>query len=157
MWPALRTDKLTWLSRGLSLTGLAISSYLAYTYLRHQVPVCSDSGCATVANSGYARPGGVPLPLLGVVGYLLLFVTACLPGRRARSAGMVLTVVAISASAVLTYLELEVIHAVCVWCVASATCAAFHVVVNSTRYVRGEPVLAPPRRISTAARAREPA
>ena len=54
---------------------------------------------------------------------------------------MVFTVAAIAASAVLTYLELYVIHAICWWCVASATCASFHVVVNSLRYVRGEPVV----------------
>jgi len=39
----------------------------------------------------------------------------------------------------LTYLELGVIHAVCYWCVSSAVCAALHVIVNSTRYVRGDP------------------
>ena len=55
---------------------------------------------------------------------------------------MVFTVLAIGASIGLTYIELNVIHAICYWCVASATCALFHVVVNSTRYVRGEPVLA---------------
>jgi uncharacterized membrane protein len=38
----------------------------------------------------------------------------------------------------LTYIELNVIHAVCIWCVASAICALLHVIVNSTRYVRGE-------------------
>lgn len=137
---ALRTDKLTWLSRALSLVGLGISVYLAYTYLRHQIPVCDGSnGCGKVAQSDYARPGGIPMPLFGVAGYLLLFVTACMRGDRAREAGMVLTVIAIAASGVLTYLELQVIHAVCYWCVASAICASCHVVVNSARYVRGEP------------------
>jgi uncharacterized membrane protein len=137
---ALRTDRLTWLSRLLSLTGLALSSYLAYTYLRHQVPVCSTSnGCEVVAHSKYARPSGIPMPLFGMAGYLLLFVTACMRGERARMWGMVLTVCAIAASAGLTYLELNVIHAICYWCVGSATCAALHVIVNSARYVRGEP------------------
>ena len=140
----LSADKLTWLSRLLSLTGLVISGYLAYTYLRNQAPVCSGSnGCEIVAQSSYARPFGVPLPLLGVTGYLLLFVTACTAGPRALAVGMVLTVAAIATSLALTYLELAVIHAVCSWCVASAICAALHVVVNSTRYVRGEAVASP--------------
>lgn len=91
-------------------------------------------------HSSYAHIFGIPLPAIGLVGYALLFVTACLPGQRARTAGMVFTVFAISASIMLTYIELDVIHAVCVWCVASATCAALHVLVNSTRYVRGEPL-----------------
>jgi uncharacterized membrane protein len=136
----LRTDKLTWLSRGLSLTGLSIAAYLTTVYLQNVPPLCANSGgCVTVQHSQYANIAGIPLPIFGLVGYALLFVTACLPGQRARTAGMVFTVIAIGASILLTYLELEVIHAICIWCVASATCAALHVVVNSTRYVRGDP------------------
>jgi uncharacterized membrane protein len=139
----MRADGLTWLSRGLSLLGLAIAAYLLTVYLRHVPPYClSSGGCVTVQHSSYANPAGVPLPVFGLIGYALLFVTACLPGQRARTAGMLFTVVAIGASVVLTYLELYVIHAVCIWCVASATCALLHVFVNSARYVRGEPALA---------------
>ncbi len=139
-----RTDKLTWLSRGLSLTGLAISSYLAYTYLRHEAPIClaGSQGCLKVSRSSYAWPGGIPMPLFGMAGYLALFTSAWLRGQRARTAGMVLAVFAVSVSLGLTYLEINVIHAICYWCVASAICAALHVVVNSTRFVRGEPAAA---------------
>jgi uncharacterized membrane protein len=145
LYDNLRTDRLTWLSRMLSLAGLCISSYLAWTYLHHQAPVCTIThGCAAVEHSKWARPAGIPLPLFGMLGYMLLFIAACMRGQRARTIGMVLTVGAISLSLFLTYLELNVIHAVCIWCVSSATCAALHVVVNSTRYVRGEPNV-PPR------------
>ena len=58
---------------------------------------------------------------------------------------MVFTVLAIGASIGLTYIELNVIHAICYWCVASAVCAFLHVIVNSTRYVRCEPVLGAPQ------------
>jgi len=138
-----RVDRLTWVSRALSLTGLAIATYLTTVYIKHVPPLCASSGgCVTVQHSRYAHLGPIPMPVFGLAGYAMLFVTACLPGQRARMAGMVFTVIAISASLVLTYLELDVIHAVCLWCVGSATCAALHVVVNSTRYVRGEPVYA---------------
>ena len=141
----LRTDKLTWLSRGLSLTGLAIAAYLTTVYLEHVPPACfgGSGGCVTVQHSSYAHLAGIPLPLFGLLGYAMLFISACLPGQRARTAGMVFTVFAIAASAVLTYLELNVIHAICYWCVASAACASCHVVVNSIRYVRGEPLAYP--------------
>src|SRR5581483_8217428 len=125
--------RLTWVSRGLSLTGLTIAAYLTTVYLRHIAPYCvSYGGCVTVQHSRYAHIAGIPLPVVGLFGYAMLFVTASLPGQRARAAGMVFTVLAISASLVLTYIELYVIHAVCIWCVASATCALLHVVVNST-------------------------
>ena len=137
----LRTDKLTWISRALSLTGLTIAAYLTTVYLADVPPVCATSGgCVTVQHSTYANIAGIPLPVIGLLGYALLFITACLPGQRARTAGMAFTVLAICASVVLTHLELNVIHAICIWCVASATCALFHVIVNSARYVRGEPV-----------------
>ena len=142
----MRTDRLTWLSRVLSLAGFAIAAYLTTVYVQDVPPACfgGSSGCVTVQHSSYAHLAGIPMPLFGLVGYALLFISACLPGQRARTAGMVLTVFAIAASAVLTYLELNVIHAICYWCVASALCATLHVVVNSIRYVRGEPQLAYP-------------
>jgi uncharacterized membrane protein len=139
----VHTDRLTWLSRALSLAGFGIASYLTTVYLQNIPPLCGTSGgCVTVQHSSYAHIGGIPLPVIGLVGYGLLFITACLPGQRARTAGMVFTVLAITASIGLTYLELYVIHAICLWCVGSATCALLHVFVNSTRFVRGEPALA---------------
>ncbi len=138
----MRTDKLTWLSRALSLTGLSLAAYLTTVYLQHVPALCGGSGgCVTVQHSPYAHLLGIPMPVFGLVGYTLLFITACLPGQRARAAGMVFTVVAIGASVMLTYVEVNVIHAICYWCVASAVCALLHVVVNSTRYVRGEPAV----------------
>jgi uncharacterized membrane protein len=138
----LQTDRLTWLSRALSLTGFEIASYLTTVCLQNIPPLCGTSGgCVTVQHSRYAHIGGIPLPVIGLVGYGLLFVTACLPGQRARAAGMVFTVLAITASIGLTYLGVYVIHTICLWCVGSATCALLHVFVNSTRFVRGEPAL----------------
>jgi uncharacterized membrane protein len=139
----LHADWLTWLSRALSLTGLGLATYLTTVYLADIPPLCgANGGCVTVQHSPYAHIAGIPLPVIGLVGYALLFITACVPGQRARTAGMVFTVIAICASIGLTYLEFNVIHAICYWCVASATCAALHVIVNSTRYVRGEPQFA---------------
>src|SRR5271165_7050778 len=90
------TDRLTWLSRALSLTGLCISTYLLVTYLHHQAPIClaGSKGCLKVEESRYAWPAGIPMPLFGVLGYLTLLVTACMRGQRARTAGMVLAVFA---------------------------------------------------------------
>jgi hypothetical protein len=53
------------------------------------------------------------LGCIGGAGYLMLFITACMRGQRARTAGMVLTVVAIATSLILTCREVEVIHAIC--------------------------------------------
>ena len=139
---AMRCDTLTWLSRGLSATGLALSIYLLYTYLHHDAPVCfagGGGGCVKVEHSSYAQPLGIPMPLFGVIGYLMLMASTFVPGERGRTLGMVFAFVAITASVILTYLEVAVIHAICYWCVSSAICATLHLIVNSARFVRGDP------------------
>lgn len=153
-----RTDRLAWISRVLSLVGLMIASYLTYTYLRHQGPVCltGSEGCVKVEQSRYAHPAGIPMPLFGVAGYLMLLTSAFMQGERARTAGMLLAVLAITVSLWLTYLEVAVIHAICYWCVSSAACAALHVVVNSVRFVRGAPAVGPARGAEGATRAPHP-
>ncbi len=135
----VNTDKLTWLSRALSLMALAICSYLAYYYLQNKAPVCTIvHGCSAVEHSRWARPDGVPLPLFGIAGYMVLFITVCMRGQRARFAAMLFASFAIAMSICLTYLQLNVIRAVCIWCVSLAVCALVDVIVNSARYVRGD-------------------
>ena len=61
----MRTDKLTRVSRALSLVGFAIASYLTTVYLEDVPPACfgGSSGCVTVQHSSYAHLAGIPLPL----------------------------------------------------------------------------------------------
>jgi hypothetical protein len=101
-----RTDKLTWLSRALRLTGFAIAAYLTTVYLQDIPPACfgGSTGCVTAQRSSYAHVAGIPLPLFGT----------CRLRAVVRTAGMVFTVVAVGASALLTYVELNVIHAILV-------------------------------------------
>ena len=112
----------------LSLVGLFIALYL----LAHSVGliplICGVGSCETVQASEWAKVGGVvPVPLLGVGGYLALLAVALLglqPGRQdGRGPGLVmlgLATVGVGYSAFLTYLEARVIHAWCLWCVTSA-------------------------------------
>lgn len=115
----------------LSLFGLGISTYLSYKYLTHSTIVCfgGAKGCETVQFSPYAYVFGIPVPLLGVAGYLLLFLLSLvrLWGGTSKSqkilAGQALfasSLVGTLYSAYLTYLELFVIYAICTWCVLSA-------------------------------------
>ena len=112
----------------LSLVGVFVASYL-YLYKIGKIGTmaCGAGGCETVQTSEWARFLGVEVSLIGLLGYLGLFVVAMVglqPSFVARR-GVALLLVAMSGLGVafavyLTVLEVMVIHAICRWCVASA-------------------------------------
>ena len=109
----------------LALVGLAIAAYLLTARLLGEPPACGPvKGCETVAASEYATMFGVPVALFGV-GFSAILVTACVTwwrraDRRALYASYGLGLAGIIAVAYLTYLEVFVIGAICVWCVGYA-------------------------------------
>jgi len=109
---------------GLALVGLALASYLTYLhYSRAQVTFCQvGSGCDTVRESEYVTLMGVPVALIGIVGYLAIVGVAIAPfnNRMKKASLAVLATIGFVFSAYLTYLELFVIRAICAYCVASA-------------------------------------
>ncbi len=112
----------------LSLVGVFVSSYL-YLYKIGKIGTmaCGTGGCETVQTSEWARFLGIEVSLLGLLGYLGLFLVALAglqPPLVARR-GVALLLVAMSGLGVafaiyLTVLEVFVIHAICRWCVGSA-------------------------------------
>ncbi|OGY29156.1 MAG: hypothetical protein A3F35_03140 [Candidatus Woykebacteria bacterium RIFCSPHIGHO2_12_FULL_45_10] len=111
----------------LTLSGLAISFYLLYTYTASSPIVCLNSGCETVRASPYAYFFGVPLPAFGALMYVGIFVLSFLrttlsknqSGKIAKAI-LSFSFVGVAISAYLTYLEAFKIHAYCLWCVSSA-------------------------------------
>jgi uncharacterized membrane protein len=100
------------------------------------VPVCvgGSGGCETVQTSSYATIFGVPVAVVGLVGYAGLLFSALLRGEAGVYLALLLALVGTLFSAYLTYLEVFVIHAICEWCLASAAfmvaallCASFGV------------------------------
>ena len=111
----------------LCALGALISAYLLVAdFLLGGAELClTGRGCDVVRESRYSRLGGVPVSLLGVLGYAVMAAAVVSPlGRRARWNMLFgLSAAAVGFSAYLTYLELFVIEAICSWCVASATIA----------------------------------
>lgn len=105
----------------LAAAGLAISAYLTYERARGRAPSCVIGGsCATVQASRYSEVAGVPVAVLGLVGYSALIWSALLGGAGGRLIGLTAGLVGVGFSAWLTYVELGIIDAICPWCVASA-------------------------------------
>lgn len=110
--------------------GIGVATYLVYVALDASAePYCSGIGdCHAVQSSEYAKIGPMPVAAFGLLMYLGLLVLFAAsnagPLKGAPLLRVWLTVLAGSGvlySAYLTYLELEVIHAICVYCVISAS------------------------------------
>lgn len=112
----------------LALGGLFVSLYLWLWKLGLMgALVCGTGGCEVVQTSRYAMFAGVPVALLGVIGYAAIFgvSVAGLHGdwgtsRTPTRLIAILAGIGVLFSAYLTYLEAYVIHAWCRWCVSSA-------------------------------------
>lgn len=110
----------------LGLAGLAISGYLVATHYGKQPIACAGVGdCEYVNSSKYASIGGVPVSLLGIGMYASLTAAALYWSRSAFSDKRMVAYWALALSgagyaAYLTYVELDILHAICVWCVTSA-------------------------------------
>jgi uncharacterized membrane protein len=105
----------------LDLFGLAVASYLSFVELQGQLPSCGPlHGCETVAASEYSRIDGVPVAVGGVVLSLVLFSLAFAWWRRGGipllAAHYGLSLLGVIFEIRFTYLQVAVIHAVCVWC-----------------------------------------
>ena len=109
----------------LALAGLGIATYLLAVRVLGEAPACGPlKGCETVAASEYATIAGIPVALFGVL-FSVVLLGACLAwwrraDRRALYAAYGLGLAGILAVLYLTYLELFVIEAICVWCVSYA-------------------------------------
>jgi uncharacterized membrane protein len=124
--PSKRT--LRYLTLILCVLGIGVAGYLTWTYQADASPYCGgSSSCSDVQNSPYSEVAGIPVPVIGVVGYTVLLALSLLRGRLGAGLDFYLPVLSFGAaligvlySAYLTYLEAYVIGAWCYWCVASA-------------------------------------
>jgi len=103
-----------------------------------------NGGCSTVNASKYSEVYGIPLGAIGLVGYAAIFLVLWLEKRHPllKEYGNLLAMGmgfgGFIYSIYLTYLEFYVIHAVCPFCVASATAITLCFVFTFIRFVRGE-------------------
>ena len=126
----------------LALAGIFISLYLTL----YKIGVigelsCSIGSCETVNTSKWSRFLGLPVAAWGLLFYLDVFAVALigtLPRfENERLISLVLLVeaaIGVLFSAWLTYLELAVIHAICIWCVTSACIVVAILLVSIADY-----------------------
>ena len=112
----------------LAVVGVCIALYLTlYKIGVIGVLSCSIGSCETVNTSRWSMLLGLPIAAWGLAAYVALLLLAMVGSGEAHESSIPIarTIVALSAwsvlfSAFLTYQELFVIRAICIWCVSSA-------------------------------------
>jgi uncharacterized membrane protein len=122
----------------LTTIGMCWASYLTYVHYSGSTPVCSIKGnpCAQVQKSAYSELAGVPVALIGAIGYLVILGSLLASdGERARFATAALTIGGFGFSAYLTYREVFTLHKICEDCVASAVIMTILMCLSVWRYL----------------------
>jgi uncharacterized membrane protein len=122
----------------LSLAGIGIAGYLSWARAAGESLACpiSGGGCETVQQSSYSELVGLPVAYLGLAAYVALLVLVLWDSEAARAAA---AAVALSGAAFAVYLlvvQLVVIDAVCVWCLASDVTIGLLAAVTTWRLLR---------------------
>ena len=115
------------------LVGLFASAYLLVDYVFGSGICLTGSGCDVVRASSLAYPLGIPMPLYGVV-YFVIAVALVLSdrpevgGSAPRWAIMTWSLIGLGVMAALTLVEFVVIGAACSWCLLAALASVTFVV-----------------------------
>ncbi len=111
----------------LTFFGIADTAYLSQSEHNGVPLICnvqSLSECNSVVTSPYSRLFGLPLADFGLMYYIVLFVLIVvelwLPNSVLRRLIQLAALVGFVTSAYSVYTQLAVLHAICIYCMASA-------------------------------------
>jgi uncharacterized membrane protein len=120
----------------VAIAGLAIAGYLTVVHYAGGEPVCAIAhGCAIVQKSSYSQLAGVPVAVLGLLGYVAILAALARDGEQGRTAAAFLSLAGFGFSLWLTYVEVARLDAICIWCVASAICMTLLAGLSAVRLV----------------------
>jgi uncharacterized membrane protein len=117
----------------LALAGTAVAGYLTWVRYSGATIACTTGGCETVQSSSYSELVGVPVALLGLLGYLAIAASTLRETELFRIAGAAVALAAAGFGAYLLVVQIAVIGAVCDWCLTSDAIAAALAVVTVLR------------------------
>jgi uncharacterized membrane protein len=126
----------------LAAIGVGLAGYLTYVHYSGVTPPCSIKGnpCSQVQKSRYSELAGVPVALIGLIGYIVILGSLLAPeSERSRFATAAITLGGFGFSAYLTYREVFTLHKICEWCVSSAILLTIMTCLALWRYLRGDP------------------
>jgi uncharacterized membrane protein len=139
------TSRLPAVLATLALAGLGVSTYLTVTHWGGTPISCAGVGdCNYVNSSPYSTLAGVPVSALGALLYAGLLFAAIAWWRwpddeRLPIVYWGLALAGFGYAAYLTYVELYVLDAVCVWCMTSATILTVSLTLSTVALLRPDP------------------
>jgi uncharacterized membrane protein len=126
----------------LCLIGIGVAGYLTYVHYEGLKVLClSSGGCETVQASKYAKLDGVPVALLGLLGYIGILGSLLVRGDLGKVGGFGIALIGFGFSMYLTYRELFTIKAICQWCVSSAVLMTLLLILTLIRVLRDDTAL----------------
>lgn len=139
-------DKLWLISVLLSLFGLIDSVYLTWIKITHNEASCIKGlgDCFSVNTSRFSEWNGIPVALLGVLGYGSILAILLLGIRSSflSTNGLLLifgfSLIGVAFSAYLTYIEVAVLKTICPYCVASAIAMLTLFTISIVRLLRDQ-------------------
>lgn len=137
--------KLHLLAIAASIAGLFVSIYMAIYKITDNNDMCLGSGgCASVNASSYSELYGIPLGIIGAIGYGSILFVLWMEKRHplAKEYGNLLAMGMSFAgfifSMYLMYVSSVIIQATCPFCVASAVAMTLCFILTLTRAIRAE-------------------
>ncbi len=104
----------------VATAGVVVAGYLTWVHFDDAALVCvAGGGCETVQQSAYAEIAGIPVAALGLGAYLLVLGLIAWDTPEARLGAATVALVGLLFSMYLLAVQLFVIDAVCVWCMAN--------------------------------------
>ncbi|MFL5822986.1 MAG: vitamin K epoxide reductase family protein [Solirubrobacteraceae bacterium] len=125
----------------LTVVGVGLATYLTVIHYADINPACTaGTSCIKVQTSEWSKLAGIPVALLGLIGYIGILGSLLVSDREeSRLATLGLTLIGFLFSGYLTYRELFSIHAICEWCVSSACIMTLLFAGSIARYLLGQP------------------
>jgi uncharacterized membrane protein len=124
----------------LALVGLAAAAYLTYTKYAHDGVCGVSSGCTTVQQSAWSELFGIPVSVLGVIGYLGFLALLLLAPQRNENVRLALVIgtgVGFLFSMFLMYRAYVTLEAFCPFCTTSAVMMTLLAIISTIRFLRG--------------------
>jgi len=104
----------------VALAGVGVAGYLTWAHFGDGSVVCPVGGsCEEVQESEYAEIAGIPVAVLGLAAYTALLALVAWDTPVARLAAAAIAFTGLLFSVYLLVVQLFVIDAVCVWCLAN--------------------------------------
>ena len=130
--------RLRWAVPALALAGIGIAGYLTYVHYAETESICLGGGgaCERVQSSEYAELAGIPVALIGLLGYIAVGAVSLRRSEPALLAAAAMALAGAGFALYLTYLELFVIDAICQWCVANAVVVCLLAAAATARLLR---------------------